>query len=109
MGLNSKHGILICEVARENQLNENLDRMAAVKHAAEIRLRPILMTSAAMAAGLIPLMFASGAGAASRFSIGVVIVAGHSLGTLFTLFVLPVIFTFLVSKHQALPEFVESE
>ncbi|MCP3849068.1 MAG: multidrug efflux RND transporter permease subunit [Gammaproteobacteria bacterium] len=107
MGLISKHGILICEVARENQLNENMDRMAAVKHAAEIRLRPILMTTAAMVAGLIPLMFASGAGAESRFSIGVVIVAGLSLGTIFTLFVLPVIYTFLASVHQALPEFDE--
>ncbi len=109
MGLISKHGILICEVARENQLNEHMERMAAVKHAAEIRLRPILMTTAAMVAGLIPLMFATGAGAASRFSIGVVIVAGLSLGTLFTLFVLPVIYTFLASKHQHLPEFVEAE
>jgi len=109
MGLISKHGILICEVARENQLNEQMDRMAAVKHAAQIRLRPILMTTAAMVAGLIPLMFASGAGAASRFSIGVVIVAGLSMGTLFTLFVLPVIYTYLASKHKALPEFIEQD
>ncbi len=109
MGLISKHGILICEVARENQLNEQMDRISAVKHAAEIRLRPILMTTAAMVAGLIPLMFASGAGAASRFSIGVVIVAGLSIGTLFTLFVLPVIYTFLATKHKPLPEFIEVE
>ena len=109
MGLISKHGILICEVARENQLNEQMDRMAAVKHAAEIRLRPILMTTSAMVAGLIPLMFASGAGAASRFSIGVVIVAGLSMGTIFTLFVLPVIYTFLATKHKPLAEFNESD
>ncbi|MCU7833925.1 MAG: efflux RND transporter permease subunit [gamma proteobacterium symbiont of Taylorina sp.] len=109
MGLISKHGILICEVARENQLNEHMDRMAAVKHAAQIRLRPILMTTAAMVAGLIPLMFASGAGAASRFSIGVIIVAGLSMGTLFTLFVLPVIYTYIASKHKALPEFIEQD
>ncbi len=109
MGLISKHGILICEVARENQLNENLNRRDAVKHAAEIRLRPILMTTSAMVAGLIPLMFASGAGAASRFSIGVVIVAGLSLGTVFTLYVLPVIYTFIASKHKALPEFIEQK
>jgi len=109
MGLISKHGILICEVARENQLNEQMDRMAAVKHAAEIRLRPILMTTSAMVAGLIPLMFASGAGAASRFSIGIVIVAGLSLGTVFTLFVLPVIYTFLASKHKPLAEFNEAD
>jgi len=99
IGLITKHGILICEVARERQEQEGLSRMQAVQVAASLRLRPILMTTAAMVAGLIPLLMASGAGAASRFSIAVVIVAGMSIGTLFTLFVLPVIYTFLASER----------
>ncbi|OJX72140.1 efflux RND transporter permease subunit [Magnetospirillum sp. 64-120] len=99
IGLITKHGILICEVARERQEQEGLTRMQAVQVAASLRLRPILMTTAAMVTGLIPLLLASGAGAASRFSIAVVIVAGMSIGTLFTLFVLPVIYTFLASER----------
>src|SRR5262249_792458 len=66
-----------------------------------IRLRPILMTTAAMVTGLIPLLTASGAGAASRFSIGLVVVAGMSIGTLFTLFVLPMVYTVIATDHQA--------
>ena len=108
VGLITKHGILICEVAKEEQLLHGLNRMQAVMQAAKVRLRPILMTTAAMIAGLIPLLYASGAGAAQRFSIGIVIVAGLAIGTLFTLFVLPVIYTFLASEHKPLPEFDES-
>ncbi len=104
IGLITKHGILICEVAREQQENEGLSRLEAVSVAAGLRLRPILMTTAAMVAGLIPLMFASGAGAASRFSISVVIVAGMSVGTLFTLFVLPVLYTFVATDRSRLHE-----
>ena len=100
IGLITKHGILICEVARERQEQEGLSRMDAVQVAASLRLRPILMTTAAMVAGLVPLLAASGAGAASRFSMAVVIVAGMSIGTLFTLFVLPVIYTFLASDRS---------
>src|SRR5215510_4462495 len=62
-------------------------------------MRPILMTTAAMVAGLVPLLNVSGAGAASRFAIGIVIVCGLSVGTLFTLFVLPVIYTYIASDH----------
>jgi multidrug efflux pump len=109
VGLITKHGILICEVAKEEQLHNKKDRMAAVMEAAKVRLRPILMTTAAMIAGLIPLMYASGAGAAQRFSIGIVIVAGLAIGTLFTLFVLPVIYSFLAEKHKPLPVFVEDK
>jgi multidrug efflux pump len=69
--------------------------------AARIRLRPILMTTAAMVTGLIPLLTASGAGAASRFSIGLVVVAGMSIGTLFTLFVLPAVYVTIATNHQA--------
>jgi len=103
IGLISKHGILICEVARERQAQYGLDRSAAVLAAAGLRLRPILMTTAAMVTGLFPLLLASGAGAASRFSIAVVIVAGMTIGTLFTLFVLPVIYTLIASDHTTAP------
>jgi multidrug efflux pump len=99
VGLITKHGILICEVAKEQQEKHGLSKLEAVEIAAGLRLRPVLMTTAAMVAGLIPLMFASGAGAASRLSISVVIVAGLSIGTLFTLFVLPVFYTFIASNH----------
>lgn len=109
VGLISKHGILICEVSKEEQLKNGLSKVEAVRKAATIRLRPILMTTAAMVAGLVPLLTAEGAGAASRFSIGLVIVAGLSIGTLFTLFVLPVIYTFVGQTHKPLPEFIEEE
>jgi multidrug efflux pump len=99
VGLITKHGILICEVAKEQQEKFGLSKLEAVEMAAGLRLRPVLMTTAAMVAGLIPLMFASGAGAASRMSIAIVIIAGMSVGTLFTLFVLPVFYTFLASNH----------
>ncbi len=109
VGLITKHGILICEVAKEEQLHNKLSRIDAVMEAAKVRLRPILMTTAAMIAGLIPLMYATGAGAEQRFSIGIVIVAGLALGTLFTLFVLPVIYSYLAEKHKPLPVFVEDK
>ncbi|WP_394212344.1 multidrug efflux RND transporter permease subunit [Enterovibrio calviensis] len=107
IGLITKHGILICEVAKEEQLLHGKSKMDAVMEAAKVRLRPILMTTAAMIAGLIPLMYATGAGAAQRFSIGIVIVAGLAIGTLFTLFVLPVIYSYLASRHEPLPVFEE--
>ncbi|MFO1074375.1 MAG: MexW/MexI family multidrug efflux RND transporter permease subunit [Geminicoccaceae bacterium] len=100
IGLISKHGILMVEFANELQRNENLDRRQAIEQAAKVRLRPILMTTAAMVVGLVPLLVASGAGAASRFSIGLVIVAGMSIGTLFTLLVLPTVYTYLASDHR---------
>ncbi|MEZ9519924.1 multidrug efflux RND transporter permease subunit [Vibrio splendidus] len=109
VGLITKHGILICEVAKEEQLHNHKTRIEAVMEAAKVRLRPILMTTAAMIAGLIPLMYASGAGAAQRFSIGIVIVAGLAIGTIFTLFVLPVIYSYLAEKHKPLPVFVEDK
>ncbi|MGL6260564.1 multidrug efflux RND transporter permease subunit [Vibrio sp. WXL103] len=109
VGLITKHGILICEVAKEEQLHNKLSKTEAVMEAARVRLRPILMTTAAMISGLIPLMYATGAGAAQRFSIGVVIVAGLAIGTLFTLFVLPVIYSYLAERHKPLPVFVEDK
>ncbi len=101
IGLISKHGILMTEFANVLQRTEGLDRRGAIERAAQVRLRPILMTTAAMVVGLIPLLLASGAGAASRFSIGIVIVAGMSIGTLFTLFVLPMVYTLLAKDHRA--------
>lgn len=102
IGLITKHGILICEVARERQEHFGDSRVEAVRHAAVQRLRPILMTTGAMVAGLTPLLLASGAGAASRYAIGIVIVMGLSVGTVFTLFVLPAIYSFLASKRASL-------
>lgn len=103
VGLITKHGILMCEVAKEEQLNYGKTRIEAITHAAKVRLRPILMTTAAMVAGLIPLLYATGAGAVSRFSMGIVIVAGLSIGTIFTLFVLPVVYSYVATEHKPLP------
>jgi multidrug efflux pump len=100
IGLISKHGILMVEFANELQLKEGLDRRSAIEQAARVRLRPILMTTAAMVTGLLPLLTASGAGAASRFSIGLVVVAGMTIGTLFTLFVLPAVYVALATDHS---------
>jgi multidrug efflux pump len=101
IGLISKHGILMVSFANEMQHGEGLDRVAAIRKAAAVRMRPVLMTTAAMVAGLIPLLFASGAGAASRFAIGIVVVMGMLIGTLFTLFVLPVVYSFIARDHRA--------
>jgi multidrug efflux pump len=99
MGLISKHGILIVEVANELQRTGKSKR-EAVEEAAGIRLRPILMTTAAMVLGVIPLIVASGAGALSRFSMGLVIASGISIGTLFTLFVVPAVYVMLAADHS---------
>jgi multidrug efflux pump len=100
IGLISKHGILMVEFAKEQQRYHSVDRRTAIVRAAAVRLRPILMTTAAMVVGLIPMVMASGAGAASRFSIGLVIVCGLTVGTLFTLFVLPMVYTFIGADHR---------
>ncbi|PCJ88363.1 MAG: multidrug efflux protein [Thiotrichaceae bacterium] len=96
IGLISKHGILIVEFANQLQ-RQGLDKVSAVKQAAALRLRPILMTTAAMVLGVMPLVLASGAGAVSRNNIGLVITVGLSIGTLFTLFVVPVMYS-LIAK-----------
>ena len=100
MGLISKHGILIVEVANQAQ-RDGMSKLDAVVHAAGIRLRPILMTTAAMVLGVVPLITATGAGAASRFNMGLVIASGLSIGTLFTLFVLPAVYMVIAARHQA--------
>lgn len=99
IGLISKHGILIVEFANQIQPEFNGDKIAAVKKAAAERLRPVLMTTAAMVIGVVPLLIAAGAGAQSRFSIGLVITVGMTVGTLFTLFVVPTVYTFLADDH----------
>lgn len=101
IGLISKHGILMVSFANEIQHAEGLDRIAAIRKAAAVRMRPVLMTTAAMVAGLVPLIFASGAGAASRFAIGIVVVMGMVVGTGFTLFVLPTVYSFIARDHRA--------
>ncbi|HHT9889214.1 efflux RND transporter permease subunit [Legionella pneumophila serogroup 1] len=103
IGLISKHGILIVDFANHLQREKNLDKRAAVEEAAGIRLRPILMTTAAMVFGVIPLLIASGAGAVSRFDIGLVISTGLLIGTCFTLFVVPTLYTYLAKDHRHKP------
>jgi multidrug efflux pump len=97
VGLITKHGILIVEFA--NQLRaRGVERMEAVVEAATLRLRPILMTTAAMVLGAVPLALAHGAGAESRQAIGWVVVGGLLLGTLLTLFVIPTIYSLFVRR-----------
>ena len=100
IGLISKHGILIVSFANQLQREKNMDRRAAVEEAASIRLRPILMTTAAMVFGVLPLLIASGAGAVSRFDIGLVISSGLLIGTCFTLFVVPTMYTYIAADHR---------
>ncbi|TWB87728.1 multidrug efflux pump [Bradyrhizobium macuxiense] len=99
MGLVSKHGILMVEVANE-LLAEGKSRSEAIIEAATIRLRPILMTTVAMVLGVVPLVTASGAGAVSRYNMGLVIASGLSIGTLFTLFVVPVAYTLIAHRRE---------
>ena len=99
MGLISKHGILIVEVANELQ-EAGKSRREAIQEAAAIRLRPILMTTAAMVLGVVPLIVATGAGALSRFSMGLVIASGLTVGTLFTLFVVPAVYVMVAADHS---------
>jgi multidrug efflux pump len=99
IGLISKHGILIVEVANEEQQSGKSKR-AAIVRAACVRLRPILMTTAAMVLGVIPLVLSRGAGAESRYAIGLVISTGLAIGTLFTLFVVPAVYMLIGATHS---------
>ena len=99
MGLISKHGILIVEFANELQ-EAGRSKLDAIVEASSVRLRPILMTTAAMVLGVVPLVIASGAGAAGRQSMGIVIFTGLSIGTLFTLFVVPAMYLLLGADHH---------
>ncbi|OYR19172.1 efflux RND transporter permease subunit [Brucella thiophenivorans] len=98
VGLITKHGILMVEFANQQRRLHGHSRREAIILAAETRLRPILMTTAAMALGVVPLILASGAGAAARYSMGLVIFTGITIGTIFTLFVVPMFYTFIAEK-----------
>ena len=105
IGLVSKHGILLTKFANELRRHHYLPKQEAICQAASLRLRPILMTTMAMIFGAVPLLIAEGAGANSRFAIGVVITSGLLVGTVFTLLIVPVIYTFIakVSLNDLLP------
>jgi multidrug efflux pump len=103
VGLIAKNGILIVQFANAQQA-QGLSRIAAVKQAALTRLRPVLMTAAAMVFGQLPLVFVDGPGAAARNSIGIILVAGLVVGTVFTLFVVPVFYSLLSAKHERAQE-----
>ncbi|QGO22032.1 Efflux pump membrane transporter BepE [Piscirickettsia salmonis] len=99
IGLITKHGILMVQFANDLQEQEGRDIRSAIEHAAGMRLRPILMTTAAMVVGVLPLIIASGAGAVSRHDLGLVIAMGLLIGTLFTLFVIPTMYTYLTKQR----------
>ena len=99
VGLIAKHGILIVQFANEQQ-RAGRSKRQAIEEAATIRLRPILMTSASMVVGVVPLLIAKGAGAVGRYHMGLVIFTGISIGTLFTLFVVPAMYMFLGAEHH---------
>ena len=100
LGLISKHGILIVQFANQLQRTQGRSKREAIEEAASVRLRPILMTTAAMVLGVVPLVVASGAGAAGRHDMGLVIFAGLSIGTLFTLFVVPGVYMVIGADHS---------
>ena len=113
VGLIAKNGILIVEFANQLQTRGH-SRILAVREAALTRLRPVLMTSAATVFGHLPLVLASGPGAAARNSIGMMLVAGMTVGTIFTLFVVPVFYTLIAAEHQsdeslAIPEEMQAK
>jgi multidrug efflux pump len=99
VGLVSRNGILIVQFANEMQ-RKGMDKLTAVAQAARIRLRPIMMTSAATVAGHFPLTLVTGAGAAARNSIGLVLVGGMTIGTIFTLFIVPSLYMLLAREHH---------
>ena len=101
IGLITKHGILLVEFANQQREEHGLSKFDAIVASAKVRLRPILMTTAAMSLGVVPLIIASGAGAAARYSMGLVIFTGILVGTMFTLFVVPMFYTFLASPHAS--------
>jgi multidrug efflux pump len=99
MGLIARNGILVVEFANKLQ-EQGLSKLEAIREASALRLRPVMMTSVATIAGHTPLIFAAGAGAEARNSIGIVLVLGMTIGTFFTLFVLPSVYMLLAKDHQ---------
>ncbi|MBN8520795.1 MAG: multidrug efflux RND transporter permease subunit [Alphaproteobacteria bacterium] len=106
IGLISKHGILMVDFANSLQLEKGYGRRQAIEEASAVRLRPILMTAVSMIVAMVPLLMATGAGAASRFSIGLVIASGMTIGTLFTLFVTPAMYTLIAKERNVKPKTV---
>jgi multidrug efflux pump len=102
VGLVSKNGILIVQFANELQ-RKGMAKLAAVAQAARIRLRPIMMVSVATVAGHFPLTLVTGAGAAARNSIGLVLVGGMTIGTIFTLFIVPSLYMLIAKEHRERP------
>jgi multidrug efflux pump len=106
IGVISKHGILIVEFANRLQ-EQGRPKREAIEEAAAIRLRPVLMTTAALVLAVVPLLTATGPGAAARFAIGLVIATGMTIGTLFTLFVVPAVYLYLgrdyASQNETTP------
>jgi multidrug efflux pump len=102
VGLIAKNGILIVEFANTLQARGR-SKAAALREASLTRLRPVLMTSAATVFGHLPLVLASGPGAAARNSIGMVLVTGMTVGTVFTLFIVPVFYSLIAARHQPSP------
>jgi multidrug efflux pump len=98
IGVISKHGILIVEFANKLQ-DDGMNKRDAIEEAASIRLRPVLMTTAALVIAMVPLLLSSGPGAASRFSMGLVIASGMSIGTLFTLYIVPAVYLLIGRDH----------
>ena len=107
VGLIAKNGILIVQFANTLQ-SRGLARIAALREASLTRLRPVLMTSAATVFGHLPLVFVSGPGSEARNSIGIVLVTGMTIGTLFTLFVVPVFYSLIAAEHQPVAALEES-
>lgn len=103
IGVISKHGILIVEFANRLQ-QQGMNKRQAIEEASAIRLRPVLMTTAALVLAMVPLLLATGPGAVSRFSMGLIIAAGMTVGTLFTLYVLPAVYLVLGRDYHALDE-----
>lgn len=101
IGVISKHGILIVDFANRLQ-QEGASKREAIEEAASVRLRPILMTTAALVMAMVPLLFADGAGASSRFALGMVIASGMTIGTLFTLFVVPAMYLYIGRDYSKL-------
>jgi multidrug efflux pump len=99
VGLIAKNGILIVQFANTLQ-EQGLPKLAALREASLTRLRPVLMTSAATVFGHLPLVFVSGPGSEARNSIGTILVSGMVVGTLFTLFVVPVFYSLIASQHR---------
>src|SRR5205807_1684394 len=105
-GLRAMNGILIVQFANTLQ-SQGVAKLVALREASLTRLRPVLMTSAATVFGHLPLVFATGPGSAARNSIGTVLVAGMTVGTVFTLFVVPVFYSLIAAEHR--PETADGE